>query len=353
MNFRSTPSLGLALASICAAARAAAAEPSPPSIAAEADEQDERPWLFDARLAARLASGAEWDSNAERAVITDVAIYRSLLPTNIVADGAARLLVDTALDLAVTPKDRLRLGYVLGLKRFFSESTEDLMVHELSESSAHGLIGRLDLETFGTYRASRIRSGVRDYTLGNAGGGLALALSRSVTARLRGSWISFEFPSFDPLSYTGPSAGGEIVFEPFERMVLSLHVDHAWRAYTGNAFQELSVTDPVTMQPVHTTCDGTDGIPLATVAMYGCTPIPRRDTEVSAGIRAVYRRSFVIGGEVLVRLNHPSRRRPSSGSPIRGVRKRVSDGQCPVFPADFLRWPELPARYTGMRHPPT
>jgi hypothetical protein len=273
-------------------ASAPASAPAPEAIETSAG----RAWVLAPLFRARIVSGAEWDSNAYRAV-SGGTFGAPPGPEQVVGDAVARLLLDTGLSLQLTPKDRVDLGYVLGAKRFFSESREDLLVHEISVASAHALAGPLDLETFGTLRASRIRSGLRDYTLALAGAGLALDLTEGLTARGSASYVAFDFPAEERLAYAGPSVGAGLDWAPNARLSLSARSDFAWRAFRGNAPQVVDSVDP-NGQPnqVLTYCDGSDSI-----APPACTPKRHDGTELSLRARAAYRAGWVLGGEALAR----------------------------------------------------
>src|SRR5688500_15281686 len=115
------------------------------------------------QIAFRLALGTEWDTNARRTITASAA-----------GDGVARLVAE--LDYRIEPIDghTIDLGYVLGTKRFFGESTEDLLVHTINGSTDHQLSTLFSASSFASLRASRMRSGLRDYSI--AAGGVAATI---------------------------------------------------------------------------------------------------------------------------------------------------------------------------------
>lgn len=246
-------------------------------------ELPERSWLLDQKLSLRLVSGSEWDTNARRAV-------NSTAQVPPVSDGLVRVLVDADASVKLTPLDRVSLSYVLGAKRFFRESTEDLVAHDLVFESAHRLLEALSLETRARFRASRIRSGARDYTIGSAGGGLTFLPWSRFSFGLHGRVEGFDFGATDELSYLGPAIEGSATFHASQRFQLGVFGGPVWRAYQGYAYRVFPVDDGSYFA---VKCDGSDG---------RCPRSLRTDTEVDLGLRASFRGTFIVGGEALLRL---------------------------------------------------
>src|SRR5258705_9707861 len=72
-----------------------------------------------AKVEFRLSLGAEWDTNALRAVSGNA----SMLPgaaLDVVGDGVTRLIADVKSAFRLAEGHELDLGYVLGAKRFFA-----------------------------------------------------------------------------------------------------------------------------------------------------------------------------------------------------------------------------------------
>jgi hypothetical protein len=277
----------------------------------------------------RVAAGEEWDSNARRVITGDVGVLQGAsLPSGpVVADGLTRLLVDTQGALLLAPEHQLRLGYVLGAKRFNTYGTEDLIVQDLSASTQHGLLDWLSASTSGTLRASRIRSGTRDYTLGNAGLNFYAHAGPYLTFGAGGAFTGFDFRPEERLSYKGPTVGGDVTLRPFARLSIMGRFDYTWRKYKGNALVPGQTTDssgnPIT---VVTFCDGKDDAILPP----SCTPRSRLDTEAAVALRAAYRGRVVIGGEYLLRIQR-------STSDLENIdRHRLSAYATIPLPFDFI-----------------
>src|SRR5262249_50096234 len=138
---------------------------------ATTSDAKEAPLSSRVNVSFRVALGEEWDTNARRVITGNVGILEGAsLPSGpVVGDALTRLLADTQASFKLAPDHVLNLGYVLGAKRFYQYGSEDLLVHDLSFGSTHAFTDWLTLASWGTFRASRIRSGTRDYSLGTLG----------------------------------------------------------------------------------------------------------------------------------------------------------------------------------------
>jgi hypothetical protein len=236
----------------------------------------------DWKLSFRVSAGGEWDTNATRTI--------QGTSSNVVSDGLVRLLVDTRVRFDPAQGHQLALGYLLGVKRFFREETEDLLVHNLSVSSAHALTSWLIATVAGTGKMSRIRSGARDYNLGYGEGALIFRPIPELDLEAHGGITGFTFPAEHNYDYLGPRAGGSIGYRPIRGLSLSGGFDWVWRRYDGNAL----VRTTENMLSFCTPAEEQRGI---------CVPAgKRRDTEAQISINAIYRGSFVVGGGYLFRL---------------------------------------------------
>lgn len=291
-------SLGLLLALAADVATATTARPlTPPLQLALPPPRTAGPR---AALDLRLSLGAEWDTNAPRAVSgIALALPGASLPGEVAGDGVTRLVTDLGASFRLAEGHGLELRYVLGAKRFFERTTEDLLVHDLSASSAHVLLDALTAQLWGTLRASRIRSGARDYSLGATGLSIDLRPVDVLVLSAHGSIQSFRFEPEDRLSFLGPSLGARAAYQPIRRLSLDARFDLTWRAYDGNALVPGTMTDPsgATITVV-TFCDQVDDL----LAPPACEPKARRDREVTVTLRAAYRGAVVIGGEYLARI---------------------------------------------------
>ena len=255
----------------------------------------ERTWLLEPKGRLRLATGGEWDTNAERGVDGEEGAEST-------SGALLRLLIEADGQLRWTAQDHLQVRYVLGAKRFFEQSAEDLLVQDLSAYSRHRLGRWFSGRVSGRWRQSRIRSGRRDYDLGLGGAALSLFPGAGFTVELRGSYSAFEFSPEPDFDNAGPTLGGELTWAPTSKLSFSAHLDHGWLGFSGNAFvlgREVRSDGSILSRP--TLC----ATPQEQM-LLSCRPLGRDDTELSVGGRAAYRGGFVLGGEALVRMQRSS-----------------------------------------------
>jgi len=245
----------------------------------------DRELLLEPKGRLRLSTGTEWDSNASRAVETGD-------DRDLTSDALLRLLIEADGELRWTSQDSLQVRYVLGAKRFFALQDEDYLVHDLSAYSRHRLGKWAHARAWGRWRQSRIRSGTRDYGLGQAGAALGVFFGAGVGAEVRGSYSAFEFPALPDFDSVGPTLGGELSWQATSRLRFAANVDHAWRDLAGNAFVRGREVMGNTVRITATLCD-TPGL----VSALSCIPTRREDSDLSFGLSAVYRGSFVLGGD--------------------------------------------------------
>lgn len=253
------------------------------------------------RVDFRVAAGGEWDTNSRRAVPNDGSdvLPSASRPTEVVPDGLARITVDTQLRFDPAPGHRIVGAYLLGAKRFFRESGEDLLVNSASLSTAHALTDWLTAATVGAAKLSRIRNGTRDYNFGFAQGSLILHPVRSFDVDLHGGVTVFSFPVESNFDYLGPRTGGALRYRPMRGLSLSAGFDWVWRRYEGNALVIGTVPDqneaPINILTFCTPEDQESGVT--------CTPQGRRrDTEAQISANVAYRGTFVVGGGYLLRM---------------------------------------------------
>jgi hypothetical protein len=238
----------------------------------------------------RLGSGAEWDTNARRAIGGADAAPAGA-PAAPEGDGLVRLLLDASGRLDLGPTHALTLGNTLGAKRFATLGTEDLLAHELSVGGVHRVAPWLTALPSGLARSSRVRSGARDHDVVLASLALVATPLRALELEASAGAGRFAFAPEPRFSHAGPRAGGALTLHPGARTSVSLRLDHLWRDYEGNA--PLVVTGP-------------DGAPLlsfcdAPPLPAGCVPRPRKDRELQLAAGATYRGLFVLGGQYLLR----------------------------------------------------
>ncbi|MEO1335691.1 MAG: hypothetical protein AAFV29_08600, partial [Myxococcota bacterium] len=200
--------MGLALALVGQSDDTLPSESSIQSTSEDADDTGPR-WT---RARLRLAAGSEWDTNARRAIqgadVEDstVAFRDANRPFEVVSDGLARVVIESEAGLRLNEDNALRGHYVLGTKRFFSETTEDLLVQELGVTSEHRATQLLSLGVNGTYKGSRIRSGLRDYDVLTGGVSTTLLFGQSWQADLQARITRFMFDAEPRFNFWGPRA---------------------------------------------------------------------------------------------------------------------------------------------------
>lgn len=254
--------------------------------------QEERSLRLEPALDLRIVSGSEWDTNARRAVSSSEVLLGPQRSQQVVGDGLVRLVVDADTRLVVTPLDVLRLNYVLGAKRFFREKEEDLLVHDLRFDTGHRLAGFLITGLDTRLRASRMRSGARDYTLKSGGAMFGAQFSEQWSLTAHGRYERLDF-YFEPrFSNQGPAVSADLVWTPAVRFDVTAFGEVVWRDYDGNA---LVIVEENGARVV-TYCDAIDSRP-------GCIPKDRNDNEIAFGARVLHRGAFLAGGEISARFH--------------------------------------------------
>lgn len=178
----------------------------------------------------RIALGTEWDTNARRGISGDV-------DRPVVGDAVARLVADLSAYARPLDDHAFSASYVLGTKRFFDQAAEDLLVHNLSANTQHIFGESWSASTFGSLRASRMRSGFRDYSVVYGGGSVELRALDELTLSVNGSWTSFTFVPNQTLSFVGPTAGADASVRITDQFYAGLRGQYTWRDY------ELSTRD--------------------------------------------------------------------------------------------------------------
>ncbi len=258
----------------------------------------------------RVAAGSEWDTNARRAIQgeavegTVVAFPNANRPFEVVSDGLVRVVLDAAGGVRFGDRHGLRGHYVLGAKRFVEETTEDLLVQEIGITSMHQLTDPVRLSIDGTYKGSRVRSGLRDYDVITAGSGLTVRLSDALQADLQLRVTRFMFAVEPRFDYWGPRASVGLVYRPVTKFTVSLRGGGVGRFYDGRALVEGVLID--TSQPedqndrILTFCENPEA---EREAGYECTPAGKRqDFEILGSLSFSYRGPFLLGAQYLLRL---------------------------------------------------
>jgi hypothetical protein len=237
------------------------------------------------RFEVRLALGSEWDTNARRTITSSAS-----------GDGVARLVAELDYELALAQDHVIHLGYVLGTKRFFGEPTEDLLVHNLTGTTVHSLSETFGLGTGASFRASRLRSGLRDYSIAVVTGAFMIKWLPNFDTSIGGAFTRFDFVPDRRLSFSAPTVVLEATLDFFDNFVATARAAHTWRDFDGNALIYVPELDALTY------CDGRDD----TAVFPACTPRLRTDTEILAMLRLGYRGKWRANVEYLLRRQRSS-----------------------------------------------
>ena len=260
--------------------------------------------LEDTKLGFRLSVGQEWDTN----------VSRTLDISNSEASGdlLTRLVSAARLHHRISPRHHVISSYVLGVKRFDESEDEDVIVQNLFLGTRHFFSKHFRLEADGRYRQSRMRSILRDYSLGR--GELKLGWR---TKKNTDYWISaganrFLFPNETRLNYSGIftalGMSGKLDTHLHWRVGASLEQQY----YDGNALT--TVIAPWNNQRIVTFCDETE-------RRFGddCYAPPREDSLILSSAKLTYQHLFILGAE----LQFQSRRSNSVYEDINRIRLSV------------------------------
>ena len=252
----------------------------------------------------RASVGAEIDTNARREI-----------EAPIVTDGLLRVVVDAV--------GRVDLGHgwsvsgqlLAGVKRFVEESSEDQWA-QFSRLQLTKTIGPVTIGPSGAFRISRVRRGVRDYTLLRARLNAEAELGGG---RLAGLWYGWEAYQFEPeprFSYAGPSGGLFLRQRLGDPLLLTGWFEIYQRAYDG----PILVADAA--EPARIFCQPTDARPC----------LLRRDSEFRVGAQLRYE------GPLLAVVSYQiARQRSNSEPPLEDVvRHRVSGLATASLPLGLL-----------------
>ncbi len=251
----------------------------------------------------KASTGAEWDTNAGRAVSGNEqnVLIGASRSEEITEDALLRLLLDTALQLRLGRRHRVSLTYVIGAKRFVRQGDQDLLAHNLSLSSQHQLSKRIRAGASGWFKGSRIRSGFRDYNLGILSTHLGAHLGTSWHLNIGAEVRTFRFYNESRFNYWGPQGNLRIAYQPTKALEVSARGALSRRSYKGNALVEgRYILDP-SAPPLLLFCENP-----AFEAGLGieCTPAGKRqDTEGQVELSARIRTRLVLArGGYLIRL---------------------------------------------------
>lgn len=246
-------------------------------------------------IQARFTSGAEWDTNAQRAVNEGQTPLPAFQNLRVEGDGLARITADISGQIVPSRRLAAWLGYQLGAKRFVRERSQDFFTHQFFAQGAWFVSDAATLGASGSFRLSRIRSGLRDYNIGSGSAYARWTIVDGLSIGATGVFTGFRYLFDDHFDYRGPSFGGDVLFTPTERVRIFAGGVHHWRDYARNGLVPTVVAGG---NPIPTFCDELYA-PSGTIS---CTPTPREDTEVDVFVGARYTGPFQVGGQYRLRV---------------------------------------------------
>ncbi|MEE2900783.1 MAG: hypothetical protein VYC39_00555 [Myxococcota bacterium] len=230
-----------------------------------------------------MSLGEEWDSNAARTL--------NLSSLDKESDLLTRVIGELKWAHIVNPSNSL-VGTVLGgAKRFHSQQSEDVIVHNISLGSRHKLSPKWKLGTDVRFRMTRMRSVLRDYSLAQGDLRLDWLGIKSVESGLTVSAKRFMFPTETRLSYYGGSVTLGFSGKLSEHMQWRTTGTYERDEFGGNALT--TVFDPNNNQMTVTFCDEEDSRFLQT-----CMSQPRQDDILVARLGLFYQRFFLLRGNL-------------------------------------------------------
>lgn len=242
---------------------------------------------------ARFTSGAEWDTNAERAVRAGEMPLAAFGDLEEVGDGLARVTADVSGRVMPTRSLVAWLGYQLGAKRFAREQSQDFFTHQFFGQGAWFAADAWTLGVSGSFRLSRIRSALRDYNIGSGSAYVRWSPRRDLSIAATGTFTGYRYLLDDHFDYRGPSAGLEATFAPISRLTISGGATHHWRNYSRNG---LTLTND-SGRTFASFCDEL----FAPDDDTFCAGAIRRDTEIDLSIGARYVGTIQFGGQYRLR----------------------------------------------------
>ncbi len=242
---------------------------------------------------ARFTSGAEWDTNAQRAVREGEDELALLDGLEEEGDGLARVTADISGRVSPTHSLVAWLGYQLGAKRFARERSQDFFTHQFFGQGAWFASDVWTLGVSGSFRLSRIRSALRDYNIGSGSAYVRMRPIDALSIGLTGTFTGYRYLFDDHFDYRGPSAGLDVTYAPMQRLTIYAGATHHWRNYSRNGLTLTTVGD----RQFASFCDEL----FAPSGDIACTPELRRDTEIDVSLGARYVGTIQFGGQYRLR----------------------------------------------------
>lgn len=235
------------------------------------------------RMSLRLLAGPEFDSNANRSLVISREDSKS--------DRLVRLVMDSKLHYRLSKVHSFSGSYLLGTKRFQEEDAEDVIVQNMVANSRHQVTERVHLGSVFRYRQTRMRSILRDYSLGRGGLRVGWKPVPMLDIWATGGGQRFIFPHETRLNYLGPyaSAGLSWKTSPYFRWDFFAMFEQQY--FDGNA---LTTVKPIGgSQLIATFCDDDDR------RFRGrCKSQIREDRFFLGSVKVSYQRLFIVGTEL-------------------------------------------------------
>jgi hypothetical protein len=257
-----------------------------------------------ARMSLRLLAGPEFDSNANRSLVISREDSKS--------DRLVRLVMDSKLHYRLSKIHSFSGSYLLGTKRFQEEDAEDVIVQNIVANSRHEVTERVHMGSVFRYRQTRMRSILRDYSLGRGGLRVGWKPVPMLDIWAAGGGQRFIFPQETRLNYLGPyaSVGLSWKVSPYFRWDFFAVFEQQY--FDGNA---LTTIEPIGgSQLIATFCDDDDR------RFRGrCESQIREDAFFLSSIKVSYQRLYIVGAE----LQYQSKRSNSVYEDINRIRISV------------------------------
>ena len=244
----------------------------------------------------RVALGAEYDSNALRAIQTQNPSRQSLARDEI-GNTLARLTVQLEGTAKINRTHLLTTQLIFGSKTFATRSSEDTSVIDLRINAQSRVHPKLHISFLASGKTSRVRNNQRSYDSGVAQLSTTIHIDKTrlkLATNLRG----FSFRPEKRFSYFGPNGLLSLTYQAHKKLSFGAEVDYGYQIYNGNA---LVIATPIVNEGLFelTFCDE----PLALrLRGFFCQSRPRRDRRLAASIRSRYFGSFIATFEYQLQL---------------------------------------------------
>lgn len=234
----------------------------------------------------RFSSGAEYDSNARRAIFIRPGGSSATRTNEVIADGLNRsvLIGEGSLGLGSKQRHQVSGTVTLGWKRFFNQSSEDLLNQSVNLNLTSRLHKRLQLNIGGSGRMSRIRNSSRDYNTGSGRAGLRLNLNEQLSFLTSGSLTRFHFIPEKNFSFFAQNIAVGTLWSPNSAFTIRVNGQVKWQQYPRSLVPLTPINRSNTVS-----LSFCEDFEEASTNGFECTPSPpRRDQTYIANLRLRY-----------------------------------------------------------------